>query len=149
MAYLDEETACSSPLITIYQTEFCTNDASEFLYFPDQYELYEDAVQHCKNLGGRIADLSKPSLYTEAHTQYTTKVPVSLCVTDPTNGDCCTANPGYCDIGDGDCDSDAECAHGTICGNNNCVRDGSASYGTLTDCCYRQGFRKFKAHNKQ
>ena len=60
------------------------------------------------------------------------------------NGDenCCTPNVP-CNEGEGDCDSDADCKSGLICGHNNCgPKDGQESWnptadalGLVNDCC--------------
>ena len=49
--------------------------------------------------------------------------------------DCCTAsNP--CNIGEGDCDKDSECAAGLICGTDNCI-DFRSNVHALADCCIK------------
>lgn len=51
---------------------------------------------------------------------------------------CCRKN-GPCDVGQGDCNRDSECADGLQCGNNNCRRDFSTSetrWGRRHDCCF-------------
>jgi len=51
---------------------------------------------------------------------------------------CCRKN-GPCNVGEGDCNRDSECASGLQCGNNNCKRDFSST-GTKWrrghDCCF-------------
>ena len=42
---------------------------------------------------------------------------------------CCTSN-NPCDIGEGDCDSDDECAGNLVCGTENC-----AAGNSYMDCC--------------
>ena len=50
---------------------------------------------------------------------------------------CCTsANP--CGIGQGDCDSDAECSGDLKCGSNNCVGFGDSG----ADCCILVGIHE-------
>ena len=51
---------------------------------------------------------------------------------------CCRKN-GPCDVGQGDCNRDSECADGLQCGDNNCRRDFSTSetwWGRRHDCCF-------------
>jgi len=48
----------------------------------------------------------------------------AVCDAGPTSEDCCANKPGGCDVGEGDCDNDDECAgslvcaHGVACGSN-------------------------------
>jgi len=52
-----------------------------------------------------------------------------------TDWDCCTeCEP--CERGEGDCDTDSDCACGLVCGTNNC-RPGitGSSWSTIADCC--------------
>merc|ERR1711872_439455 len=46
-------------------------------------------------------------------------------------GDSCCRN-GICGYGEGDCDSDDDCAHGLKCGSNNCRGSG---FDRSDDCC--------------
>ena len=49
----------------------------------------------------------------------------------PGANSCCTEdNP--CDEGEGDCDSDADCKSGLVCGQDNCV---GSSFDSTDDCC--------------
>merc|ERR1711902_488099 len=62
------------------------------------------------------------------------------CCTKPTSsgsgcngGDwTCCSSTNKCGEGEGDCDSDAECQSGLICGKDNCV---GSSFLTGEDCC--------------
>ena len=47
--------------------------------------------------------------------------------------DCCTAS-SPCNIGEGDCDKDSECAAGLKCGQDNC-RGFNPSAQSNADCC--------------
>jgi len=51
-------------------------------------------------------------------------------------GDNCCSN-GVCTWGQGDCDTDSDCADGLVCGNNNCRHmDGERlSFDATDDCC--------------
>ena len=54
------------------------------------------------------------------------------------DGSCCSSD-SPCGIGEGDCDSDSDCAGALTCGNDNC----DPTYGAESwlDCCVgRQGF---------
>ena len=57
-----------------------------------------------------------------------------------THWSCCsTANP--CQLGQGDCDSNSECAGTLVCGLNNCRADHSitgSNWDTIADCCIRK-----------
>ena len=44
---------------------------------------------------------------------------------------CCTAE-NQCGVGEGDCDSDADCNPGLVCGKANCVGSG---FDATDDCC--------------
>ena len=74
--------------------------------------------------------------------------------TSPPPGPPCTAcdgtNDGCTDIciGDGDCDSDSQCATGLKCGHDNCVdfrehaswqTESPTGWDTTDDCCYLPG----------
>ena len=48
--------------------------------------------------------------------------------------DCCTPERP-CRIGEGDCDSDADCGYGLKCGNSNCAQFRPDNYARA-DCCY-------------
>ena len=53
------------------------------------------------------------------------------------DGSCCTSD-SPCGVGEGDCDSDSDCAGDLTCGNDNC----DPTYGAESwlDCCVgRQG----------
>ena len=54
-----------------------------------------------------------------------------------TNFGCCTSsNP--CDVGEGDCNLDSECAGRLICGSDNCRTKYStpgSNWGSFADCC--------------
>merc|ERR1711953_235784 len=45
--------------------------------------------------------------------------------------DCCTEDE-VCGLGEGDCDTDAQCAPGLVCGKENCQ---GTSYDNTDDCC--------------
>merc|ERR1719317_208541 len=45
--------------------------------------------------------------------------------------DCCTEEE-VCGLGEGDCDTDAQCAAGLVCGKENCQ---GTSYDSTDDCC--------------
>ena len=50
---------------------------------------------------------------------------------------CCRYN-GPCNLGEGDCNKDSECADGLTCGSNNCQSDfstGQTWWGRRHDCC--------------
>ena len=50
---------------------------------------------------------------------------------------CCRYN-GPCNLGEGDCNKDSECADGLTCGSNNCQSDfstGDTWWGRRHDCC--------------
>ena len=46
---------------------------------------------------------------------------------------CCTSSQ-KCGEGEGDCDSDVDCAGNLKCGDDNC--DTSLGFGSQFDCCY-------------
>ena len=48
------------------------------------------------------------------------------------NDTCCTSS-NQCDIGEGDCDYDQDCADGLICGTDNCPSD----FPATADCCVK------------
>ena len=51
---------------------------------------------------------------------------------------CCKIN-GPCELGQGHCNSDNECADGLLCGRNNCKKDFSNEYTLWSNhhnCCY-------------
>jgi len=56
--------------------------------------------------------------------------------------DCCTPDTP-CDIGEGDCDGDACCKPGLVCGNDNCDHGGPwddhLGWDQTDDCCERSG----------
>ena len=47
-------------------------------------------------------------------------------------GDSCCTEDNLCQKGEGDCDTDAQCAGELTCGHNNCVGD---LFDLLDDCC--------------
>ena len=48
---------------------------------------------------------------------------------------CCTDDANEpCGLGEGDCDTDDECAGDLVCGTNNCLRMGSG-FKKGSDCC--------------
>ena len=64
-----------------------------------------------------------------------------------TDFDCCTStNP--CNVGEGDCDSDFECAVGLRCEYDNCLRDfpyAASNWKHDADCCVRsRGITKYQ-----
>jgi len=52
-------------------------------------------------------------------------------------GDSCCSN-GNCQWGEGDCDSDSDCAEGLSCGSNNCrwMNGDRFSFDSTDDCCF-------------
>ena len=53
---------------------------------------------------------------------------------DSGNEDCCSLGEhGACAEGEGDCDSDSECAGDLVCGDDNCP------WGGRDDCCTTAG----------
>ena len=55
------------------------------------------------------------------------------------NNNCCTPNTP-CDDGDGDCDTDADCKDGLMCGTNNCkIKTGLYDWDDADDCCTKKG----------
>ena len=58
----------------------------------------------------------------------------SGCDASENDGSCCTSsNP--CGIGQGDCDSNSDCAGNLVCGSNNCKNFDSAWSSSYYDCC--------------
>ena len=61
---------------------------------------------------------------------------------------CCRIKPGGCSIGEGDCDTDAECKPGLRCGQRNCNWYNHKYWGIefedeipgwmIPDCCERK-----------
>ena len=51
------------------------------------------------------------------------------------NNDCCSKGiaAGLCDVGEGDCDQDSDCAGPLVCGSDNCP------WGDEDDCCMHPG----------
>ena len=49
-------------------------------------------------------------------------------------GDSCCSAENRCTLGDGDCDSDDECAGDLVCGDDNCFMQGQA-WNSGDDCC--------------
>ena len=47
-------------------------------------------------------------------------------------GDSCCTTSNQCDIGEGDCDINAECKSGLVCGLQNCIGD---TFDANDDCC--------------
>ena len=47
--------------------------------------------------------------------------------------DCCSADIP-CGLGEGDCDTDDECAGDLVCGTNNCINEGT-DFTPQADCC--------------
>ena len=57
-----------------------------------------------------------------------------------TGGDsCCNSLNNKCDVGEGDCDSDADCLDGLKCGTDNCPSTRSSDWDSSDDCCYKEG----------
>merc|ERR1719430_2987928 len=52
-------------------------------------------------------------------------------------GDSCCSAGFPCQAGEGDCDSDEQCAGDLQCGENNCDRKNYASFDATDDCCQR------------
>ena len=50
------------------------------------------------------------------------------------NRDCCT-NTAPCDVGEGDCDEDIDCAGSLVCGDDNCAWSGNQTGSNQDDCC--------------
>jgi len=57
-----------------------------------------------------------------------------LLVTACSGGDSCCSKNFPCDIGEGDCDSDSDCAGDLKCGNDNCNKL-SIGFDSTDDCC--------------
>ena len=62
--------------------------------------------------------------------------------TDGSGGDTCCTSSQQCGAGEGDCDSDVDCAGNLKCGegngfDNNC--DTSLGFLSTDDCCYETG----------
>ena len=49
---------------------------------------------------------------------------------------CCTSS-NQCNVGEGDCDFDEDCATGLICGTDNCQETGipGSDWNYSADCC--------------
>ena len=60
-----------------------------------------------------------------------------------TDWSCCTTN-NPCNINEGDCDDDRQCAAGLVCGTNNCRATGitGSNWHSGADCCV--GMTHFK-----
>ena len=56
-----------------------------------------------------------------------------------TGGDSCCSEENRCGVGEGDCDSDADCLDGLLCGTGNCPSTRSAFWDSDDDCCYKPG----------
>ena len=68
-------------------------------------------------------------------------------IIDPANRQCngvpetdwnCCSSDYPCTLGEGDCDSDSDCAGSLSCGTDNCLADFSASgsnWMSQSDCC--------------
>jgi len=54
-----------------------------------------------------------------------------------TGGDSCCHEEHKCGVGEGDCDSDADCEEGLLCGTGNCPSTRSAFWDADDDCCYK------------
>ena len=48
--------------------------------------------------------------------------------------DCCGSGNYKCLAGEGDCDSDSDCASGLFCGTNNCQ---GPNFDSGDDCCIK------------
>merc|ERR1712226_754509 len=59
------------------------------------------------------------------------------CVAKCTGGDSCCSETNRCDVGEGDCDSDADCLDGLLCGTGNCPSTRSDAWDASDDCCYK------------
>ena len=59
---------------------------------------------------------------------------VSDCTASADDSGCCTSK-FQCYEGEGDCDSDSECAGDLLCGKDNCVNFNSAWPDSAFDCC--------------
>ena len=58
-----------------------------------------------------------------------------------TDWSCCSST-SPCNVGEGDCDFDSDCAGSLTCGMNNCVNDFSSngsSWSSAADCCVMMG----------
>merc|ERR1712168_253060 len=53
-----------------------------------------------------------------------------------TGGDSCCSKDEVCGLGEGDCDTDADCGQGLKCGTDNCQGTG---FDSTDDCCMLQG----------
>ena len=61
-----------------------------------------------------------------------------------TGGDSCCSATNRCDVGEGDCDTDADCLDGLLCGTGNCPTTRSAFWDVNDDCCYKPGEKRLK-----
>jgi len=59
------------------------------------------------------------------------------CIVKCTGGDSCCSEENKCGVGEGDCDSDADCMEGLLCGTGNCPSSRSAFWDADDDCCYK------------
>jgi len=59
---------------------------------------------------------------------------LATCDAGPQAWSCCTNKNGGCNEGEGDCDSDYDCANNLVCGVNNC-QDTHADAHPEADCC--------------
>merc|ERR1719309_1325846 len=89
---------------------------------------------HC-NL--RMANCGKTDKVTKVHNGacegWVPPVNLAMPLKKGCNGgeDCCTEDE-VCGLGEGDCDTDAQCAPGLVCGKENCQ---GTSYDNTDDCC--------------
>ena len=61
----------------------------------------------------------------------------SSLVRSPFDWNCCTTG-SQCGVAEGDCDTDADCKTGLVCGKNNC-RNFNQQSNYFADCCIKKG----------
>merc|ERR1712055_99838 len=94
----------------------------------------ETYMCHC-NL--RMTNCGKTDKVTKVHNGacegWVPPVNIAMPLKKRCNGgeDCCTEDE-VCGLGEGDCDTDAQCAPGLLCGKENCQ---GTSYDSTDDCC--------------
>ena len=56
-----------------------------------------------------------------------------------TGGDSCCTPQNKCTENEGDCDSDADCKEGLVCGTDNCPVKSGLQWDEADDCCKKIG----------